>query len=1072
VSLVFDLSSKNASKSTAGGKAVGLHALLGLSLEVPPGFVISSAVFKQHVDAVRQRMDSFDGQLRTAAKSPLAASSLETCREIKEQIQLLPIPLEAQKAIRRKLRGYARNDMFAVRSSATVEDSEHHSWAGQFESVLEVENDCEAVASAVKLVWASLFAPRALNYAQLQGVDFESISMAVIVQKLVPHPDFAGVVFTRHPTESKDVVYVEAVTGYGNRLVSGSVTPVAYNLSRQIPLRILKGPASFIPPPVLMRLWEAALLIEKACGRPQDIEWAIESNHVFILQTRPISVLQDTPPDSGTSQTQEVIVSGLPASSGRADGPAALVFNIEDATRVSQEDIIVAPMTNPDMVPYIRRAAGIVTDVGGMICHTAIVAREMHVPCVVGTAEATRRIRSRRRVTVDGDLGKVYGGIVVQAGRKDHKYPLRLFTDRALAFQSNSATAGEGLQICFGLSQLSERIGDSPLLVLPDFLEAYYLAQAARSTALTESNVIQHLTQNIISSLHTIRRAVYVVLPRYEPLASELIRALGPARKECAEVVLVSHLLGKGPTDRHFRCAYLPLVRPQTWSPRALDHEAAVEHLFIYKEQNIGLEADVPDYVERLAPKTLWAVGSWQQDELAALSEVCSEKLVRIGRNVDWKHLQQYVELRPTASFFGHSPELHRLRYPYPPRTGPWWPDNWQHEWVCPDEEETVWGNVRPEIVNSPLTKSLIVQGIESIPLIFGFPEVGPLYTKWRKCRKHIPTDKLDRIRMMITEKLLNADEDLWSYISELHGIYRTWGECTSSVAATLDSAREHSTAGLIEMFKNLWRFHERFFALCFLIQTIGDDLVWPVIQRMATLAAELAGSEPHAQVANHVTRVLAHPPERTLSSHYLESLQQLREVYERLSEDSSSDATAQWRHALENHLAEWYWMRDRDLFYQPLDSPEEVERLVEKLEPAIRAAVDPSAWWQAVEALSAVFVSCGMLERFGHVLMTGVHLHIERENHHLIWVRNVDVMRRIVLMLGSRLCNAGLLSSQQDVFFLQLPELFALCEGRLDGYNEVSRLIENRKKAFLSESRHAGADQYAEDIEPEEDYY
>ncbi len=887
---VSELTDEKITRENGGGKAANLRKLIRQGYTVPNGFVILVDAFEQVLSTASQKIPDLSVKLRNATASAGCRACAKFCEELRKLIKKSPVPPETEREIAKHLGKSDRTRLLAVRSSATVEDSENYSWAGQFKTCLKVPNSLREVVSSIQLVWASVFSPRVFGYAKHIGIDIENVKMAVIVQDLVENPDFSGVLFTQHPNGYSNCLYVEAVTGYGERLVSGKVLPSSYVIS--------KGDSDIetdglLPSSELHKLRDLALSVEDTLGSPQDIEWSIKNGIIYLLQTRPISVTGLKFHRTTEGESLQILAKGLPASSGIGIGETRLIFNIDDAISVKNGDIIVTPMTNPDMVPYMSRASGIVTDVGGMICHAAIVAREMGIPCVVGTGNATSNIPSETQATVDGDTGIVYKGSHSNLNKKTEWVSLVVEKAKSFFEQDNSE------------SQLS------------------------------------------------------------------ILR-----KKELIDV-------GYEPID--------------------------LEHSY---------------------------------------------------------------KLDLTKKFFGYEPELIRMSYPYPPRRGPWWQENWQHAWIYPKEAETFWGNVRPEIVNTPLTKSLIVQGVESIPFVFQIDEVGPLYTKWRKCRIHIPLDKLDKVRMSLAKRLTNNQKYFQNYINLLHEVYMEWNAATVEVKTTLSSANDFSAHDLIDMFKYLWKIHERFFALCFLIQTIGDDIVWPAINRMNISICKRLGLQNPEAAANHLTRVLASPPYQTLSSRYLESLRNLYNLRSGLSDEENGKARVEWESAVNHHLGVWGWMRDRDLLYKPLDSKEEVENILKGFKELFQRQVEQGTWEKSLEAISSCLDPHKSRKKYLHMVNLGVKLQAEREDHHVIWVRNVDTMRRIILHLARHLKNADYIHCEEDIFFLQIPEVLSLFENPSKEVRSVTQLIPNRRLAFLMETRNTEDTISSTSPEPEEDYY
>ena len=167
--------------------------------------------------------------------------------------------------------------------------------------------------------------------------------------------------------------------------------------------------------------------MEESFGAPQDVEWVIHDDALHIVQSRPITAAFSGDASAGpaSSFTAEPILTGVPASSGTGSGPVHLVFNIEQALQLESGSVLVTPMTNPDMVVAMRNSAAIVTDVGGIICHAAIVSRELGLPCVVGTETATTTLVSGEPVTVNGSTGRIYRGHIETEGGSKSLAPVQ-----------------------------------------------------------------------------------------------------------------------------------------------------------------------------------------------------------------------------------------------------------------------------------------------------------------------------------------------------------------------------------------------------------------------------------------------------------------------------------------------------------------------------------------------------------------------------------------------------------------------------------------------------------------------
>jgi len=363
--------------------------------------------------------------------------------------------------------------LVAVRSSATVEDLPEASFAGQQETYLNVKG-ADSVVEMVKRAWSSLWTARALSYRDSLNVDHEAALMAVIVQKMV-NSRSSGVAFTIHPvTGEEDKVVIEAIWGLGEYIVGGKVTPDRFVISKSN-LEILekrvseKRKALFYDPrsssnvevevpagdedvknlhlkyPEIAELIVKhgvradrqalnddevrvlaglALKVESYFGKPMDVEWAIDAdipgpNNIFLVQARPETVWSkrkavEKPREEVVEvEAGKVLVKGIPASPGVAYGKAVVALTVDEAARkMKKGDILVTKMTDPDWVPYMKISSAIVTDEGGMTAHAAIVSRELGIPAVVGTGNATKVLRDGLEITVDGSRGVVYAGRV------------------------------------------------------------------------------------------------------------------------------------------------------------------------------------------------------------------------------------------------------------------------------------------------------------------------------------------------------------------------------------------------------------------------------------------------------------------------------------------------------------------------------------------------------------------------------------------------------------------------------------------------------------------------------------
>lgn len=432
-----------------GGKGANLGEMLRAGLPVPPGFVVTSEAFRMFYKSaglsteVERRLERLDVD---DTKALQAASA-----ELQNLVRVTSVPNEVRAAIVEAYERLGRREgvtapFVAVRSSATAEDSAEHSFAGMFRSLLNVRGP-DAVVEATRECWASLFGARALFYMLKQGGRSAERNIAVVVQKMVD-ADKSGVLFTVDPaTNNRDVIVIESAWGLGEVVVGGQVEPdrfvvdkrtlgvlersIGYKkfalvrdaatgatVRRELPRERAEAPS--LTDPELRALAELALRDEQHYGVPQDAEFAFEGGKLYIVQTRPVTTLRGRGGviASRVAGEGELLVRGAGASPGVASGRVRVLRSAEEGAALREGEVLVAPMTAPDWVPLMRRAAAVVTDSGGMTSHAAIVSRELGIPCVVGTHDATRVLRDGLWVTVDGTRGTVRAGGAAPAPEK------------------------------------------------------------------------------------------------------------------------------------------------------------------------------------------------------------------------------------------------------------------------------------------------------------------------------------------------------------------------------------------------------------------------------------------------------------------------------------------------------------------------------------------------------------------------------------------------------------------------------------------------------------------------------
>ena len=445
-----------------GGKNASLGEMIAnlssLGVKVPGGFATTADAFRLFLDeaGLTERINRKLDELDVEDVNALARAG----GEIRQWIQDAPLPQGLEQAIHDAYAAMAVDGIdatVAVRSSATAEDLPDASFAGQQETFLNVHG-IAAVLKAVKLVFASLFNDRAISYRVHQGFDHAEVALSAGIQRMV-RSDLAssGVMFTVDTESGFDrVVFITGSYGLGETVVQGAVNPDEFYVykpaleagKRAILMKNLGSKAIkmvyaqeehpehaiqtvdvepadrarfCIDDADITELARMALIIEKHYGRPMDIEWAKDGldQQLYIVQARPETVvsregrvveryvLKQKPP--------RYLVSGRAVGNRIGQGKAKVIEDLSQMDRIQDGDVLVTDMTDPDWEPIMKKASAIVTNRGGRTCHAAIIARELGIPALVGTGNATEAIPHGHEVTVscaEGDTGYVYEGLI------------------------------------------------------------------------------------------------------------------------------------------------------------------------------------------------------------------------------------------------------------------------------------------------------------------------------------------------------------------------------------------------------------------------------------------------------------------------------------------------------------------------------------------------------------------------------------------------------------------------------------------------------------------------------------
>lgn len=451
-----------------GGKGANLGELSQAGFAVPPGFIISAAAYRYFLKKT---------SLKHKIRSLLAGINPEDSKKLQQisaKIQKLiicqKVPADLEEEIFKFYQKLCRDCLktgellVAVRSSATAEDLPEASFAGQQQTFLNVQGN-KRLTQAVLGAFASLFTARAIYYRIINRFDHLKVALAIPVQKMV-ESDLSGIIFTADPVTSDETkITIDAGFGLGEAIVLGSVTPDNYAVDKKTLaiikkeigdqawkiIRKTKADQGALPSKdedqynihvsipesernkqkltdeQIVALAKIGKKIEDHYGQPQDVEFAIENDVIYIVQTRPITTLRNSQQSTINNQPSvdggkldvgsELILKGTGASMGMASGVVKILHGSSEIDRIEKGDILVAEMTTPDYVPAMHRAVAIVTDAGGKTSHAAIVSRELGIPCVVGTGTATHTLKEGMLVTVDGAEGIVYKGKIEKENR-------------------------------------------------------------------------------------------------------------------------------------------------------------------------------------------------------------------------------------------------------------------------------------------------------------------------------------------------------------------------------------------------------------------------------------------------------------------------------------------------------------------------------------------------------------------------------------------------------------------------------------------------------------------------------
>ena len=443
-----------------GGKNASLGEMIsGLNsqgVRVPGGFATTAEAFESFLEYsdLKNKINNLLSNLDVTDIKELT----KTGALIRQWVEEAPFPDDLHQSIvdgyEKLTKQYGSDVSFAVRSSATAEDFPEASFAGQQETYLNVSG-IDDILSSIRKVYASLYNDRAISYRVHQGFEHEMVSLSAGIQQMVRSDiGSSGVMFTLD-TESgfNDVVFITSAYGLGETVVQGSVNPDEFYvhkptlksgkpaiLSRRLGSKSIKmvyaeenssSPVNTIEvnsddrvrfslnDSQIEELAEYAIKIENHYGRPMDIEWALDGvdGQIYIVQARPETVKSRQSSQKieryKLLETSKTIVEGRAIGQKIGSGKTKIINDLSEMDSVHEGDVLVTDMTDPDWEPVMKLASAIITNRGGRTCHAAIIARELGVPAIVGTGNATELLKHSDEVTAscaEGDTGKVYQG--------------------------------------------------------------------------------------------------------------------------------------------------------------------------------------------------------------------------------------------------------------------------------------------------------------------------------------------------------------------------------------------------------------------------------------------------------------------------------------------------------------------------------------------------------------------------------------------------------------------------------------------------------------------------------------
>jgi len=518
---------------SVGGKNASLGEMLSQlskkGINVPDGFALTTRAYWRYLKA-----NKIDEKLKEIFRkfNPQSIENLQRTGKLSRDLILKDeIPSDLKKEIVEAYRQlgekYGQNPVVAVRTSGVAEDTATASFAGQFETYLNVGGE-EKVLAAVKKSIASTFTDRAIAYRHEKGFSQLKLGLSIGVQKMV-RSDLAsaGIIFTLD-TESgfRDVVIINSIFGVGEMIVKGKVTPdqftifkptlkqgfkpiIIKNLGRKDKKYVFDRRGGLKEIAVgqnektkfslndeeVLQLARWSVMIEKHYGWPQDIEWAKDgkTQELFVVQSRPETVeaikKNQFYEEYELKTKKPPVLTGIAVGSRISQGKVRVIENVSQISEFKKGEVLVTKMTDPDWVPVMKIAAAIVTDEGSRVCHAAIVSRELGINAIVGTKNAVKTLKTGQSVTIDcsNGTGRVFlGEIPFKVKKYDLKTIPKLRTKIMMNIGSpdiafrNSFLPYQGVGLAREEFIIASKINAHPLSLIKKNKGQFFVEELAR----------------------------------------------------------------------------------------------------------------------------------------------------------------------------------------------------------------------------------------------------------------------------------------------------------------------------------------------------------------------------------------------------------------------------------------------------------------------------------------------------------------------------------------------------------------------------------------------------------------